>query len=271
MTPVLYHYTTPQGLQGIIDTKTIWASDYRFLNDATELKHGLAIFDKLFDSHRERLAKDRVEIIDGLRKSIETSRDFCVFIASFCQNGDLLSQWRGYKAAYALGISGQWLQENAAEQNFELVPIAYSFAQQQASIHAAISLLQNYIDDNAAKGKTNLRKSILRWWSSRMLIVLAALKSEAFDEEAEYRLVKACHYWPKEMRTRPTPQGLVPYVEVKFACKTIDNTLFHPANCGIEEIVIGPGLLDHQLIGLNALLASHSMNLPIKKSSIPFR
>ena len=40
---ILYHYTDAKGLEGIITKKVIWASDYRFLNDANELNYGLMI------------------------------------------------------------------------------------------------------------------------------------------------------------------------------------------------------------------------------------
>src|SRR4051794_26348792 len=36
---VIYHYTPPAGLHGILTGKSIWASDARFLNDTTELVH----------------------------------------------------------------------------------------------------------------------------------------------------------------------------------------------------------------------------------------
>src|ERR1700745_2358870 len=34
----LYHYTTQAGLLGILTSKSIWASEIRFLNDATEFR-----------------------------------------------------------------------------------------------------------------------------------------------------------------------------------------------------------------------------------------
>ena len=43
----LYHYTTWEGLLGILQTQTLWATHYRFLNDYSEL---VLIRDKLIDS-----------------------------------------------------------------------------------------------------------------------------------------------------------------------------------------------------------------------------
>lgn len=41
--PVLFHFTTPKGLIGIAKSKTIWATDIRFLNDKKEFQHSLDI------------------------------------------------------------------------------------------------------------------------------------------------------------------------------------------------------------------------------------
>jgi hypothetical protein len=35
----LYHYTGIHGLKGIVESQTLWASHYRYLNDAEEVVH----------------------------------------------------------------------------------------------------------------------------------------------------------------------------------------------------------------------------------------
>lgn len=35
--PYLYHYTTLEGLKGILETQTLWATHFEFLNDSSEL------------------------------------------------------------------------------------------------------------------------------------------------------------------------------------------------------------------------------------------
>jgi hypothetical protein len=47
---ILYHYTTATGLNGIVRSRSIWASHYRFLNDATEFRYGLGMFEQIFAS-----------------------------------------------------------------------------------------------------------------------------------------------------------------------------------------------------------------------------
>lgn len=37
----LYHYTDARGLKGIIESGQIWFTDYRHMNDPSELVHGM--------------------------------------------------------------------------------------------------------------------------------------------------------------------------------------------------------------------------------------
>jgi hypothetical protein len=37
----LYHYTTPDGLIGIVETQTLWATDVFYLNDSEEFALGI--------------------------------------------------------------------------------------------------------------------------------------------------------------------------------------------------------------------------------------
>src|SRR5262245_40731502 len=107
----LYHYTTALGLKGILDNQSIWFSDYRNLNDPSELLHGHALCRDVTralangsDSNVVRL----LEIVNALmtHKNFGTRLDF--FIASFSTQRDDLGQWRAYAdngRGFALGLS----------------------------------------------------------------------------------------------------------------------------------------------------------------------
>jgi hypothetical protein len=43
ITETLYHYTDMRGLKGILEAGQIWFTDYRHLNDSSELTHGIDI------------------------------------------------------------------------------------------------------------------------------------------------------------------------------------------------------------------------------------
>jgi hypothetical protein len=56
---ILYHYTDAKGLYGIIDTKQIWASSYRFMSDAREFEYGFDLISEIYpeDSRESFLAQ----------------------------------------------------------------------------------------------------------------------------------------------------------------------------------------------------------------------
>ena len=97
----LWHYTSIKGFEGIVTSKTMFATDLRFLNDREEFVHAREIADKVVSDAPELGAngfKDR----KYLQKAVELSFDsgplprIEVFVASFTAEEDQLGQWRGY-------------------------------------------------------------------------------------------------------------------------------------------------------------------------------
>jgi len=133
--PELFHYTNAKGLIGIIESQSIWATDYRYLNDSTEIKFFLNDYLPDFiqpiveEYLNELIAQDqstqlhidrqggRKKIIDSFIEETQKVNEKILlndalaepYISSFCttsglekgvrdqvaQHG-LLSQWRGY-------------------------------------------------------------------------------------------------------------------------------------------------------------------------------
>ncbi|EKD29046.1 MAG: hypothetical protein ACD_79C00102G0003 [uncultured bacterium] len=124
----LWHYTTLEGLKGILENQNIWATDYRFLNDSTELHTAKEIFirnlipdikemildDCSVNKENENIVKthggidnlSRLDAQNVLQVFYDVLNDrFTTYLISFCshtddsefiQNNGLLSQWRGY-------------------------------------------------------------------------------------------------------------------------------------------------------------------------------
>ena len=53
----LYHYTTLDGLYGIVSNKTIRLTDYRFLNDKKELVHSIDFLETILNSYEKAMQK----------------------------------------------------------------------------------------------------------------------------------------------------------------------------------------------------------------------
>lgn len=143
----VYHYTTWDGLLGILQTQNLWATHYKFLSDYSEI----TLFrDKLISftlpyvrKAYEAVIKNSPEIGEkinqegGLNQFVKHDTELFVdtqyqstgdeiYIVSFCgehkepninRNG-LLSQWRGYGAGggFALVFDTQILEEMLEEE-----------------------------------------------------------------------------------------------------------------------------------------------------------
>lgn len=124
----LWHYTTAEGLKGILSDQTLWATDYRYLNDTLEFNYSKtlihqALLPKAIHIIKERCKVDPeakritemhggyqntagLELADALEIPFESMLlNEKPFVLSFCkvpvndsfeQKNGLLSQWRGY-------------------------------------------------------------------------------------------------------------------------------------------------------------------------------
>lgn len=116
ITATLYHYTDLRGLEGILKFGKFWFTDYRHLNDPSELKHGIDIARDVAQ-HIANGADGRVRLfIDYLldlfrHDNFASTLEF--FIACFSRARDDLGQWRAYAdngRGVAIGLSPSFLR-----------------------------------------------------------------------------------------------------------------------------------------------------------------
>ncbi len=93
----LYHYTDGQGLRGILESGKIWFTEYRHLNEPSELLHGIRIALEAatalvgqYDGRVQLFLRFSTDMIRAAK--LATTLEF--FIASCSQRRDTLSQWR---------------------------------------------------------------------------------------------------------------------------------------------------------------------------------
>ena len=107
--PIVYHYTGPNGVKGIVDTQCLCPTNYRYLNDVSEMKMFPHVFWKWWfqeDSGVDRSLKPCIEsLFDALLSNPREPPLTEHFVVSFCgvdnhrdghDDGDRLSQWRAY-------------------------------------------------------------------------------------------------------------------------------------------------------------------------------
>jgi hypothetical protein len=249
--PMLYHYTTAQGLAGIIppnswnvghpdvDTKLegaalLQASDVRFMNDSQELQFGASIFERRF-----RVAATDQAIPANVRAVVQRLADTVThpdlfgtgnlrcFAACFCKSGDLLSQWRGYAGGvggFALGFTRDALTKHSYVLTHDaqmgmvplavLKPVVYGDDAGEAAANDFIRLLQDP-DSQPWLMRASIDEPTMGFWMMLQYLLreIAVVKHEAFSEEQEWRLFwSGDQQWPPKIRTRAS--GLVPYLDI---------------------------------------------------------
>ncbi len=95
----LYHYTSQEGLLGILKNKNLWMTNVLYLNDSSEFSY----VDNLINSEllkyksKELVVLDLIEaLLNYLRRSTENEIFIHVFSLSEKRDGDDISQWRAY-------------------------------------------------------------------------------------------------------------------------------------------------------------------------------
>lgn len=103
---LVWHYTSPDGLSGILQNDVLWATSAAFMNDAHELTSGARALRKHFEKQRSSLDP---AIVDEVEKQInDLSIDASsAYIVSASEDGDSLTLWRNYgkhSVSYAIGL-----------------------------------------------------------------------------------------------------------------------------------------------------------------------
>lgn len=123
---ILYHYTSAPGLYGILESGVLRATNYLFLNDTSEIEYGKKIvIDFLRGQAGEEDGEERQLLLGAADRLEQYTREnepdpilrehapLDVYIASFCEEPNLISQWRAYgggEGRYCIGFEVKSLQ-----------------------------------------------------------------------------------------------------------------------------------------------------------------
>lgn len=210
----LYHYCSTESFHKIISNKEIWLTSLSLSNDSMEgqlVKHLLgemAKKDGLDEEHIKKLQEAAANInvlIDGL--------GFCL-----SEKKDILSQWRGYAndaSGISIGFSKEYLELLAASYRggkvagFALGKVIYEPTDQEQIIQPTYDKIKEFINKGAfkpyshrgllsSKSDEQIEKENIEiseqhhsLYKTMLFFInkLFLLKSKAFEEEFEWRLI----------------------------------------------------------------------------------
>jgi hypothetical protein len=235
----LYHYTSSAGLMGIIENNNIWATKTTYLNDSSELKLALDYFREEIAIQKEESVKRKYIFgYEDMLEALEGIEDVNVSVVSFSANGDQLSQWRGYSKigdGYSLGFDGKTLKATIAYQgnmygeNCYLMPCQYDTRIHRRIIVDVINHSLKIDSNNLSEAEYSFEVGVsFEYFRKNILIVSQIIKSEAFVEEDEWRLISPSMDLEKT-KFRVGKNSLIPYWEIYL---NIIDTL--------KSVIIGP-------------------------------
>ncbi len=289
----LYHYTSADSLVGIFTSKSIWLTDLRYMSDASELQYSKALIRKRLEekSKEPGLSYEGSEFLKRIRDSFDPfSHRFSAFSASFCEEGNLLSQWRAYRGqggGYSLGFD--FLHSlRFLDRPCVLRKVIYDEMQQVSEVDTTINLFLEAIDEQASnKAAEHISSSILpafcKAFSSTVGEYLFCFKHPDFHEEKEWRLVYSCSVNPtfeRDMKFqlpsfRANHGNVIPYhiVHLDNAINASkDDTYGVPFP--IVEVIIGPTIsskLNMESLSIMILSMNSDVVPNIRQSEIPLR
>lgn len=272
---LLYHYTTQHGLLGILKQKCIWATHIRYLNDTSEGNIVSQVILEEFSSRYNTapllqmlgMVTDKtagvVESIDEdalgqgtTMASWVTSQN--VFVSSFSENGNSLSQWRAYSersGGYSIGFRPEYLSavgerflssrpDRFSQGSDTLVRCIYYDKEEERSLRDEIKrLVAAYIEEAAAAAKLPVGEGIQGFRTPAALAIKhflrlgkrsAITKDNGFREEAEWRLAFLLQQGSSvaDIDFRPGSSMPIPYLKVPLRLE--DQAI------GIWKVFVGP-------------------------------
>ena len=272
---ILYHYTSQEGLLGIICKKEMWASHTQYLNDQREFRHAIELVrDELSRMVRQANTQTRpfVEEMNQGMDEHDGMESVNVCVCSFSEEGDILSQWRAYGdgvAKFSIGFSGTLLRQVSDQMNSWLVPCLYGEGKQRALVRALLEdVLQENLalvpqDDDENEDICLQRRGNLIAYLNRYAPIL---KHDAFSEEREWRIVTRPLMCRNErFNYRPGRSMLIPYYRIPMVGPDV--------KFDVERIVVGPVPQgDRAVRAVKSLMVKHRLKTTkVLGSDVPFR
>lgn len=263
----LYHYTTINGAYGIISSKSLWMTKIKFLNDESELSFCIKFFQHRLNLFIKKLAdKDKIDFLSQSSERLNSFENINICIASFCEDSNLLSQWRSYGSGnegIAIGFSSELLKECCTKYSINLWKCIYIQEIQAKIMDEIIEALSREYDANSRTGDKKRLEYLMYEFSALFLQIAPIIKNYYFREEHEWRLVTLpisvndTNYGVKLVSNK----RLIPVYEFKFEPECIKN------------IVIGPSerkILTGECIG-DLLIKNNYKDWSITYSDTPYR
>lgn len=288
----LYHYTTAEGVQGIVESREFIATKSDFLNDKLEFQYAVEVMERLTEKYivneplRNRFFSalkqeiDRLGIItpscaaDGTCE--EDDMSFYVVAFSKSQNNALLwaefTEFRGY----CLEFDYEKLVEGFQNRVFLHGTVIYDEAEQMNGLlESLLACIRHLIEEGAVdlegffEEEANPSEASLQKLVGEMAVVCSVyamfFKKSFFEGEEEYRFVfppLSEELQPMKPKFRLLEQIFLPYILVELEGEAVP----------LESVMVGAkNNSDIAARGMRYFLKTQGIEIPVLLSDIPLR
>lgn len=319
MDKLIYHYCDNQKMANILASKTLRMSDITKSNDYGEVKLFFpGILDALQDEYRnnpftleferktDEEAFDRIlqKEYDMLKNGFSKG-DISNFVVCFCEEGDVLSQWRGYAndgKGCSLGFSVDELRDycNKYKDIITLEQVEYKalgemdeiILDKAEKILIELKGMRKYIIENFPIANTDKKiDNMLMFYFHQMVVAVLMgslkYKDKTFSEEKEWRIYfkQQIYKKPKHIYCNEKEEddlfwdNTIQLIRNKVEFNITDNDLipFYPINIReislnpIKKIIAGP---KNKILSKDFLLyvtCKRLSDIKFEYSKIPYR
>jgi len=269
----VHHYTNGAAILQILKDGELWASNALFLNDAEEVEWGIGVYTGLISGARKAKeathSKRILDLFDASALHAEMLRQSSVFVCCLSAAENQLSQWRAYCKSgmgYSLGFNTNGLQ--AMQFGDSPLSLRRVFYGPEEQVHVGLETIAGYAqyidalpEESWERDKTRLNQLFIGWLHS----LLIGMKSKAFSEEREWRLVyRDWDFGTPKYSFRTSHSGMiVPYCPLRAPNNRLPLT----------RIIVGP--TNHSAIAIRSmeqlLRKFNYADVPVEFCDIPFR
>lgn len=270
--PIVYHYTSVESARAMVETRTIWMSEFTAMNDASEFAYAR---DKLValltnrDVYIETLA--RTCVIFALKGLTANTG---LMLGSLTARRDDLGQWRSYAsngAGCVLGIDARYLEHEAG---VAIRTVLYEEALVDRMLRTALEVVQT----QAEEAPDDLDE--LMEFARHLVADLFNIKHPAFADEREIRisrmLIRQGDGSLEDVGGNRTDGGVVPAVPVGLRTGAYGETRYialplsrEDGSRAIVSAGLGPTMSISHATKQETYFASHGLD--VWRSTLPYR
>lgn len=273
----LFHYTSSNGLKGILDSKALWFSHIDYLNDEGECRYTYTLLQNVLGEIGRSIDKKFAKDLKGrcehmlsdqyYDQQIKVKLNTEYFLVSFSTDSDNLSNWNYYTKAKDITGYNIELQKDELLNSLEGFDTDYIHGKTIYDVQKQKQLIEDALSEYNSKYKNTEddegKREIHVSFNEVLKVYSLFFKHHSFKPEKEYRIVysrveRANQIEPVQFREN---KGLfIPYLPRKFG------------ETSIKTITISPTekqeMAKHSI---ERMIKSDYRDVIVKKSEIPLR